>query len=113
MPAFDPTRQIHGGTRKLPAPFQRPSIDLDRPTRRWRHVYAYQVTEGDIVRGFGIVSSTLLQSVSGVPIQVWLSNDVAGTLLTAGDMDVLYAFTNDHPDSYPTEDEIKSDISNA
>lgn len=47
--------------RKIPAPFQRPSITIsggaDTPKRAWRHILACEVRPGDTLPGVGIVES--------------------------------------------------------
>lgn len=38
-----------------PAPFKRPSIDMNRAGRTWQHVKAEQLTKGDVVADRGLV----------------------------------------------------------
>lgn len=39
-----------------PAPFKRPSIDMNRSGRTWQHVKAAQLRQGDVVQDRGLIS---------------------------------------------------------
>jgi hypothetical protein len=45
--------------RKIPAPFKRPSINLEDTGRSWQHLPAFYVQAGDIVADLGLVGEVM------------------------------------------------------
>lgn len=44
---------------KLPKPFSRPSVDLDRHTKVWRDIYPEDLDDGDLVVDCGTVEEVI------------------------------------------------------
>ena len=49
------------GIRYKPPPFQRPSVEIGTPKKKWREAAACEIKEGDIVPEIGIVRVVYLK----------------------------------------------------
>ncbi len=87
--------------RKLPAPFQRPSINAGgAPVKRvWQQVKVLDLTEGDTVAGFGVIAEISEIRTFDRAYYVVLTN-VAGESWRYTVADVVFAF---HPEDHPAE----------
>lgn len=92
-----------------PPPFRRPSIDLDRPQRRWRTVRADQLRAGDTVAGHGTLQALVLMTGPRLRPSVELFFP-AGVQLMAADAEVfVFQETAPLPPDATPADELLSD----
>lgn len=94
MVAFDPRRQVEGGSRTLPLPFKRPSIDLDRSLRQWAHVRADQIGVGDIIAEFGRVDQLKqIRLLDPVSVEIHVLNEMTKATRRMYASAIVFAFT--------------------
>lgn len=85
-------------TRKKPAPFKRPSIDIGKHGREWKEVMVCDLEIGDIVAGKGLVVD--VRYVPGsADVELTFSNgEVEQYWGNIGDWNIVKAFINTSDD---------------
>jgi hypothetical protein len=76
-----------------PSPFQRPGVDLDRPTRQWREIPAHKLTLEDIVPDIGKITDMQINRRKESEDYIWIMG-AGGNVAYYGWTETVFAFTN-------------------
>jgi predicted transcriptional regulator len=77
---------------RIPAPFQRPSIELSHHGKTWQEVPARLIQSGDIIAGFGKVGAIYENLADDTLVQIFCENAVAQEVVCFDPEDVVRVF---------------------